>query len=167
MPIFSPQSWRRGKSTHSTFDKKLVQNISGFQIPRIKQLKYLPRIISPKEYRLIKFLAVIFVVNALFLTWKAYEANTVIVAKQGGSYTEGLVGAPQTINPLFVQNNDVDRDLVSLVYSGLSKYDVERKIVGDLASRYEISEEGKAYTFFLRTDVKWHDGKPFSANDVL
>jgi len=106
-------------------------------------------------------------VNVLFLGWKAYEAHTVLVPRNGGNYVEALVGAPQTINPLFLQNNDADRDLVSLVYSGLSTYDSERNIVDDLAVRHEISQDGKTYTFFLRGDVTWHDGKPMNANDVL
>ncbi len=87
-------------------------------------------------------------VNVLFLGWKAYEAHTVLVPRNGGNYVEALVGAPQTINPLFLQNNDADRDLVSLVYSGLSTYDSERNIVDDLAVRHEISQDGKTYTFF-------------------
>jgi ABC-type transport system substrate-binding protein len=37
----------------------------------------------------------------------------------------------------------------------------------DLAQKYEISPDGKVYTFHLREDVKWHDGKPFTANDVM
>ncbi|HET8629743.1 MAG TPA: peptide ABC transporter substrate-binding protein [Thermomicrobiales bacterium] len=35
-----------------------------------------------------------------------------------------------------------------------------------LATKWEISPDGKSYTFHLRTDVKWHDGTPFTADDV-
>ncbi|UCG63742.1 MAG: ABC transporter substrate-binding protein [Deltaproteobacteria bacterium] len=36
----------------------------------------------------------------------------------------------------------------------------------DLAKRWEISDDGKVYTFYLYEGVKWHDGKPFTAQDV-
>jgi peptide/nickel transport system substrate-binding protein len=37
----------------------------------------------------------------------------------------------------------------------------------DLATSWEISEDGKVYTFYLRKGVKWHDGQPFTAEDVV
>src|SRR5690606_9690670 len=36
-----------------------------------------------------------------------------------------------------------------------------------LAERWEISEDGLVYTFHLRKDVRWHDGRPFTAKDVV
>ncbi len=58
------------------------------------------------------------------------------------------------------------RRLLDLVYSGLVKYDENVEIVGDLAERWEISEDQKRIRFFLRRGVKWHDGEPFTARDV-
>ena len=40
-------------------------------------------------------------------------------------------------------------------------------VIPDLAERWEVSPDATAYTFFLRKNVKWHDGKPFSARDVV
>jgi peptide/nickel transport system substrate-binding protein len=57
---------------------------------------------------------------------------------------------------------------VAGIYSGLLHYDPAEpsRIATDLAERYEVSADGKVYTFHLRKGVKWHDGKPFTAADV-
>lgn len=59
-------------------------------------------------------------------------------------------------------------DQVGAAYSGLLQYDPEdgRKIIPDLAESYQISPDGKKVTFLLRKNVLWHDGKPFTADDV-
>ena len=44
--------------------------------------------------------------------------------------------------------------------------DLEGKITPDLAKSYEISPDGLTYTFHLHSNVEWHDGHPFSADDV-
>jgi peptide/nickel transport system substrate-binding protein len=58
------------------------------------------------------------------------------------------------------------------VFSTLVRYDASKKeflaenIIGDLAERWEVSPDGKTYTFFLHKNVQWHDGQPFTAADV-
>ncbi|MFH1484650.1 MAG: ABC transporter substrate-binding protein [Chloroflexota bacterium] len=58
---------------------------------------------------------------------------------------------------------------LSAVYNGLLQFDQvgdPGNIIGDLAERWEASPDGKVYTFYLHKNVKWHDGKPFSSEDV-
>ena len=52
------------------------------------------------------------------------------------------------------------------IFEGLVQYDPEMNIVPVLAERWEISEDGKTYTFHLRKDVLFHDGTPFNAYAV-
>ena len=85
----------------------------------------------------------------------------------GGEYIEGVVGQPLYVNPVLAGSNDADADLAALVYSGLFKYDPEGKLTADLAENFEISEDKLTYSFHLKKDVKWHDGEPFTADDVL
>lgn len=40
-------------------------------------------------------------------------------------------------------------------------------LIGDLAKEWEISADGMTYTFYLEQGVKWHDGKPFTADDAV
>jgi peptide/nickel transport system substrate-binding protein len=57
---------------------------------------------------------------------------------------------------------------VAGVYSQLLMVDPEKptQLVPDLAERYDVSRDGRTYTFHLRRGVKWHDGAPFTAADV-
>ena len=98
-----------------------------------------------------------------------YIENTEIAPASGGVYSEGMLGSPRFINPVYAAVRDTDRDLTELVYSGLMKYsgDEENKIVPDLAKEYTISEDGKFYEFYLKDNLFWQDGKPLTVEDVL
>lgn len=83
------------------------------------------------------------------------------------TFIEGVVGQPKNLNPVTVAANQIDRDIVSLVFEGLVKYDGDGHIVPALASSWEVSGDRREYTFKLRKEVFWHDGAPFTADDVL
>ena len=57
--------------------------------------------------------------------------------------------------------------IIGLVYDSLLKYDGDLNLVGQLAESWEVSKDGLTITFQLRHGVKWHDGAPFTAQDVL
>lgn len=97
----------------------------------------------------------------------AISRTTVVVPDIGGTYVEGLAGAPQYINPVLSQYNQVDQDLASLIFNGLTRVDQSGAVQPDLATRWTISADGLVYTFYLRDNVYWHDGIPFTADDVL
>ena len=84
----------------------------------------------------------------------------------GGIYREGVLGNFTTSNPLFAVGS-VDVSVSSLLYNGLFKISPKGKIVGDLASSYEIDEKNLEYTVYLKENIKWHDGENFDAEDVL
>lgn len=55
-----------------------------------------------------------------------------------------------------------------LLYSGLVELDPESfEPIPELAERWEIEDGGRLYRFHLRHDVRWHDGVPFTAADVV
>lgn len=88
------------------------------------------------------------------------------VAAQGGTLHEGVIGAPNLINPL-LSNTTTGRDLAYLTYSGLMKIDKEGVVVPDLAENYTISDDGLTYTFTLRNDIFFHDGARITSADVV
>lgn len=99
--------------------------------------------------------------------YMAFRVTTVTVPDYGGTYIEGVAGNPSIINPILSQSNPVDQDLVALIFTGLTRTNDKGEIVPDLAERWEISPGGTVYTFYLRQDVLWHDGAPFTADDVV
>jgi len=107
------------------------------------------------------------VLIVVLLGYVAYTTTTVIVPDVGGTYVEGVAGRPSYINPLLCQYNQVDQDLVSLIFSGLTDINERGEIVPSLAREWDVSDEGVVYTFYLRRDVVWHDGEPFTGADVL
>ncbi|HSX58038.1 MAG TPA: ABC transporter substrate-binding protein [Candidatus Saccharimonadales bacterium] len=81
------------------------------------------------------------------------------------TYKEAIVGEPKTFNPLF-SRLESEKDIDSLVFSGLTKINKEGNVVPDLAESIEIKGDTE-YIFHLRKDVFWQDGEKFSADDVV
>ncbi len=86
---------------------------------------------------------------------------------RGGTYVEGVAGAPSTINPLFAAFNDVDRDLATLIFPGLMRLGASGDVQPDLAETMKVTPDGLTYIFELRRGLFWHDGEPLTARDVL
>lgn len=142
------------------------KHISGIRLLTFRKLLFLPKILSPRERRRWLLLAIAMVVSAGWLVSNVYARFTREVPKIGGSYTEGVVGELRAINPIYA-SRDVDRDTAKLIFSGLIKYSSEGNPIPDLAESYRVSEDGKEYTFIIRENASWHDGKPVVADDVL
>ena len=86
--------------------------------------------------------------------------------KRGGTAVVGVSVAGATLNTQLT-SAVTPLILADLWASGLFKYDKAGGKKPQLASSWEISPDGKVYTFKLRPNLKWSDGKPFSADDVL
>ncbi|MDE3075707.1 MAG: peptide ABC transporter substrate-binding protein [Chloroflexota bacterium] len=107
-------------------------------------------------------------VVAALIAGLAYSSGLQTVPDVGGAYVEGVVGQPRLFNPLLASSTDYPAQTVdSLVFSGLVKEDASGAPQPDLATSWDVSKGGRTYTFHLRKDVHWHDGQPFTADDVL
>ncbi|MSQ27712.1 MAG: peptide ABC transporter substrate-binding protein [Dehalococcoidia bacterium] len=107
-------------------------------------------------------LVVVLAVGAL-----VYAFGTVERPRLGGTYVEGIAGSPMSLNPLFSSFNDPDRDISRLLFSGLTTLGPDGTVTPDAADQWEVSPDGKTYTFHLRRGVRWHDGRPVSPEDVI
>lgn len=92
---------------------------------------------------------------------KAYKP-----AAYGDIIVRGDIGDASNLIPILASDS-ASHSIAGLIYNGLVKYDKDMNIVGDLAESWDISDDGLVITFHLRKGVKWHDGKPFTAKDVL
>jgi len=163
-------SFKKSKKVYNNGIKnnqKLLFGLRKEKYPKIKQFKYLFKILSVKEKRLILSLMAMIIGSACFIGFIFSSGHITIVPANTGEYAEGMVGYPQFINPIYAQVSDIDNDLSSLIFSGLLKYDKDLKLVPDLALSYEINADQKEYTFYLRKDVLWHNGTHFFADDVI
>ncbi|MBC7241321.1 MAG: ABC transporter substrate-binding protein [Anaerolineae bacterium] len=86
-------------------------------------------------------------------------------APKGGELTYGLTLIVSDIDPHSGASSELGIFLTS-VYDPLVWRDQEGNFHPGLAKKWEISEDGKVYTFYLRDDVKFHDGTPFNAQAV-
>jgi peptide/nickel transport system substrate-binding protein len=96
----------------------------------------------------------------------ASQAYTASVASEGGVYTEGVFGAIDTMNPLFV-TTPAERSASRLLFANLLTYDENNDLVGELAQSWSADESGKIYTLKLKAHAKWQDNVPVTADDLL
>ncbi|MDH5442343.1 MAG: ABC transporter substrate-binding protein [Candidatus Nomurabacteria bacterium] len=110
--------------------------------------------------------AILMIVGTLGLITNLRRVYSTNVPAPGGTLTEGIIGTPRFINPVFALTQS-DKDLTSVIFSGLLRQTESQTPKPDLAENYTISDDGTLYTFTLRDDVYFHDGNKIQADDVL
>lgn len=105
-----------------------------------------------------KYISVLLFILILVISCKSNSnlSNDAIVINMGAE--------PLTIDPNLNSLNVVSAMLLHS-FESLIKIDSNGNIVGGMAESWDISEDGKVYTFHLRTNAKWSDGKPLTAHD--
>ncbi|MCT4619880.1 MAG: peptide ABC transporter substrate-binding protein [Marinisporobacter sp.] len=97
------------------------------------------------------------------------EQNEDEPVRMGKPIADGELSIPiiqfDTLNPILNDNKSIYY-LDQLIYEGLIKLDEKLSAQPALAESWNVSEDGKEWTFRLRDDVVWHDGKNFTSEDV-
>ncbi len=119
---------------------------------------------SITEKTIFGILVAIATITAITMTAKVSDSFMITVPSTGGELREGMIGLPHMINPV-VAITDVDRDISTLVYSGLMKFS-GKDLVTDMAESYKISEDGLTYTFKLKPNIYFHDGSELTTTDI-
>ena len=77
-----------------------------------------------------------------------------------------LPQSPITVDPQLVSDTN-SGFVASFFTAGLFGYDADRNLIPVMADSYETSEDGLTYTFKLKKDLKWSDGRPLTAEDFV
>jgi peptide/nickel transport system substrate-binding protein len=93
--------------------------------------------------------------------------STSAAIPRGGTVVIGIQAEPESLNPLFALSTS-GRNIVSLIFRRLADINEDLQTFSpQLAKYWIISDDSLKITFSLRSDVLWHDGVPFTAEDVV
>jgi len=137
-----------------------------FKLPSKAQINSVFYSFSKKEWRFFIGFLVVLLLSTILILGSINKYFLVEVPLRGGSISIGIVGVPRFINPILA-NSQADLDLISLIYSGLTRKSSNGELILDLAEKYEISENGLIYTFTLKDNLYFQDGKPITVDDIL
>ncbi len=87
-------------------------------------------------------------------------------AAYGDTFIEALTGNISGLIPNILSDS-ASFEVGSLIYSGLVMRDRDLNLVPELAESWKFSKDCLNLTFKLRSNVRWHDGQPFTASDVV
>jgi peptide/nickel transport system substrate-binding protein len=86
---------------------------------------------------------------------------------EGSSLNIFLYQKPTGIFSPLAPASGPDQQVMSLIYDSLMTTDPDLKLVPQLAEKVDVSPDVRTFTFTLPTGLKWSDGQPFSADDVV
>jgi peptide/nickel transport system substrate-binding protein len=106
--------------------------------------------------KLVLILIVLALIVPAHLAWSA-------TPQKGGSLVVCQPAEPPGLNPTANTAAAIDRVVYSNIYEGLIKVNSKGEFVPGLAAKWDVSPDGKGYTFHLRKGVSFHNGEPFNA----
>lgn len=86
--------------------------------------------------------------------------------KYGGTLVVAGNSDPIHLNPALLSSSVIDMAVGKGVYASLLRYDIEMNPKPFLAESWNISPDGKTWTFYLVQNCTWHDGEKFTSADV-
>ena len=105
---------------------------------------------------------------AIAITAAAFTTSAALAdePKSGGVIDTIIQPEPPGLVLGMIQNAPT-RTVAGNIYEGLLRYTTDLEPVPQLAESWEVSDDGRTWTFHLREGVTWHDGEPFTADDVV
>ncbi|MDE2030880.1 MAG: hypothetical protein KGI58_01290 [Patescibacteria group bacterium] len=140
--------------------------IKELRVPKKQELIDAIASFTKKEFTIFIASFAVALIATVILVGKVNSAFMVDIPTNGGTITEGIVGMPTLVNPV-LSLSDADKDLTSLVYSGLMRKLPDGTLIPDLAESYTVSPDGMTYTFVIKKNAKFQDGSKVTADDVV
>lgn len=154
-------------TAESHHDHALVFSVSKDTAPSVwYQLRLARYVLRPATQRVFISGIVVLLIGLGLVMAGVIQPHVSRLPARGGSITEGVIGSPKLINPLYALN-DVDRDLSGLVYSSLFRLNDSLEPEPDLARSWTWENDGRALLVDIRTDARFHDGVQLFSDDVV
>lgn len=106
------------------------------------------------------------IILAAFLLFPPYSLNAADEPSYGDTIIVSSISDARTLVPILASDS-ASSNICGEVFNGLTKYDKNVRLIGDLAESWDILENGLVIVFHLRKGVRWHDGYPFTSRDVV
>lgn len=135
-------------------------------MPKERSIRKILRSFTIAEKAILYLFVAIFFVSGVTLLLRVNNALLVEVPIRGGTLIEGVIGNPRFINPVLAIS-EADKNLTSIIYSGLVRVTPDGKIENDLAEEILISDNQRVYTVLINPDARFHDDTPVTADDVI
>ncbi|MFA6431001.1 MAG: peptide-binding protein [Candidatus Margulisiibacteriota bacterium] len=110
---------------------------------------------------------ILFIIG-LSLLILSHPSLSILIPSQfdpNGEIRFSLGGEVSVLNPI-LSTDSASSAVEGAIFSGLVRVNEKLEMIPDLATKWEVSKDGKIWTFYLRKNVKWHDGVQFTAEDV-
>ncbi len=112
-----------------------------------------------------RFLSLLFTVHVLLFTFFLGCSREPGI-KRPNTITMGMAADAKRLMP-FLASDSTSAEISSLIFHGLTKYDKNIRLTGDIAKSWDVSRDGLRITFHLREGVMWQDGVELTADDVI
>ena len=103
----------------------------------------------------------------LLCSFVFWAAGALAQSRYGGTLVLAVTSDPKSFNPILAKETSTTT-MTSHMFEGLTTVDpFTLKVIPNLAESWESSRDGLTWTFVLREGLRWSDGKPFTAEDVV
>lgn len=113
----------------------------------LKSVKHVPKTLSSIDKVVISILTLVIIFGGVLIWYRQWLTKTKELPAFGGVYIEGIIGEPK----------DLDKHAARLTNIGLTRIQPDGTIVGDIASKWDILNDGKTYQFTLKPDFNSYD----------
>ena len=114
---------------------------------------------------LLRVFFILLVISLVGLIWQKLESYKTEVKAVGGTFKEGIIGAPRFINPVLAQSQ-ADHDLAKLIFTPILSIDRDGSVHYVAAESVNVSDDGLNYQVNLRKDIFFEDGVALTSNDI-
>jgi peptide/nickel transport system substrate-binding protein len=122
----------------------------------MQRLKKIFLAFTRKERAFFLFAAAVAVISFIVVMSILVAETTRLVPAAGGTYTEGMVGQPEYVNPVTAVS-ETDLSLVKMIYSNIA----------DVADSVTVSPDGRTWDVRLKDGLHWQDGEKLTSDDVI